>query len=141
METYEVKVSYTRQTGEDNPGKVKEAYLVRAISCSDAEQQVINEIKPLIFGDEFEAPAVRKRLFFDIFRKDNTVAWYEVKVEMITIDGDRETRKAVVILQQANTLSEAVKEMKFHLGDYDCEIIAVKRSAIIDVLKGEEAAA
>ena len=35
---HEIKVHYDRQTGEDNPGKVKEVYLVHgAVSFADAE--------------------------------------------------------------------------------------------------------
>lgn len=37
--------------------------------------------------------------------------WYEAKVEMITIDGDKETRKAVKVLVQDNTIDGALKEL------------------------------
>ncbi len=86
-----MKVVYERQTGEDNPAKVKETYLVEAVSCSDAEQQVINEIKPFVFG-ESETPQIRQRQFFDFFLQDSAENFYEAKVEMITINGGKETR-------------------------------------------------
>ena len=48
---YEIKVNYLRQTGEDNPGTVKETYLVDGATPSDAEKRLMDEIKPFIFGD------------------------------------------------------------------------------------------
>ena len=49
---HEIKVHYDRQTGEDNPGKVKEVYLIDgAVSFADAENCLMEEIKPFIFGD------------------------------------------------------------------------------------------
>lgn len=132
---FEVKVVYERQTGEDNPAKVKETYLVEAVSCSDAEQQVIKEIKPFVFG-ESETPQIRQRQFFDFFLQDSAENFYEAKVEMITIDGDKETRKAVTFLIQDNTIDGALKELKYkYLTQYDCEVISIKKSAILDVLR------
>ena len=34
---YELKISYTRQTGEDNPKAVKETYLVEGLTAADVE--------------------------------------------------------------------------------------------------------
>lgn len=130
----EVKVNYTRQTGEDNPGKVKETYLVASVNCSEAEQKTIEEIKPFVFGD-LETPQIRKRQFFDIFKNDGKENWYEAKVEMIIIDGDKETRKAVTILVQENTISNALQSLKFNLESYDCEIVSIKKSAVLDIIE------
>ena len=49
---HEIKVHYDRQTGEDNPGKVKEVYLIDgAVSFADAENCLMEEIKTFIFGE------------------------------------------------------------------------------------------
>lgn len=133
MNKYEVKVVYDRQTGEDNPGKVKEAYLVPAMNCSEAEQLVIAHIKPYIFG-ECDTPQIKKRLFFEIFFNDGGEFWYEAKVEMITVDGEKETRKAVNILVQGNSISDALEALKLNLKSYDCNIIGIKLSTIIEIV-------
>lgn len=131
----EVKVNYTRQTGEDNPGKVREAYLVESVSCSDAEQQVTEYLEPYIFGD-FEAPQIRKRQFFDVFDNRSGDFFYEAKVEMITIDGEKETRKAVNILIKADDITDALRDLHYdYLKNYDCEIISIKKSAILELLR------
>lgn len=114
---HEVKAVYEKQTGEDNPAKVKETYLVEAVNCADAEKQVMDEIKPFVFG-ESETPQIRKRHLFDIFPGDGE-NWYEAKVEMITIDG-------------------ALKELHYkHLADYDCEILSIAKSPVLDILRPE----
>jgi hypothetical protein len=131
---FEVKVNYLRQTGEDNPGTVKETYLVDGVNPSDAEKCLIEEIKPYIYGD-CEVPVVRKRNFYDIFPNLGCANWYEGKAELITVDGEVEKRCTVTFLVQANDIADALYALKNATGGYDCEIIAVKKSAIIDVLR------
>jgi len=134
MLLYEIKVNYERQTGEDNPGKVKETYLVEGVNCADVENRLMDEIKPFIFGD-CEVSSCKKVQYFDIFPNEGSAYWYKGRVEMITIDGDKETRKAVNILVQANMLDDAVFALKQSLSSLDCEIIAVSKSPVMDILR------
>lgn len=134
MLLYEIKVNYQRQTGEDNPNKVKETYLVEGLNCSDVENRLMEDIKPFIFGD-CEVSSCKKTQFFDIFPNDGGEYWYKGRVEMITIDGDKETRKAVSVLVQASMLDDAVHALKQFLGTYDCEIISVAKSPIMEVIR------
>ena len=131
---HEVKAVYEKQTGEDNHGKVKETYLVDAVNCADAEKQVMDEIKPFVFGD-CETPQIRKRHLFDIFPGDGE-NWYEAKVEIITIEGDKEIRKAVKVLVHENTIDGALKELHYkHLASRDCEILSIAKSPVLDILR------
>lgn len=134
MLLYEIKVNYQRQTGEDNPNKVKETYLVEGLNCSDVENRLMEDIKPFIFGD-CEVSSCKKTQFFDIFPNDGGEYWYKGRVEMITIDGDKETRKAVSVLVQASMLDDAVHALKQFLCTYDCEIISVAKSPIMEVIR------
>ena len=131
---YELKVNYQRQTGEDNPGKVKETYLVEGVNCSDVENQLMAEIKPFIFGD-CEVTSCKKVQYFELFPNEGAAYWYKGRVEMITIDGEKETRKPVSVLVQANMLDDAVYALKQFLNSYDCEIISVAKSPIMEVLR------
>jgi len=131
---HEIKVNYERQTGEDNPGKVKETYLIDgAVSFADAENCLLEEIKPFIFGD-CEVQTCKKSQFFEVFPNEGGAYWYKARVEMITIDGDKETRKNVSVLVQANTLDDAVFALKQALRSYDCEIISVAKAPVVDIL-------
>ena len=131
---YEIKVNYQRQTGEDNPGNVKETYLVEGINCADVENRLMEDIKPFIFG-ECEVPSCKKAQFFDIFPCEGGEYWYKGRVEMITIDNDKETRKAVSVLVQASNVEDAIQALKNFLGTYDCEIVSVAKSPIMDVIR------
>lgn len=131
---HEIKVHYDRQTGEDNPGKAKEVYLVDgAVSFADAENCLMAEIKPFIFGD-CEVMSCKRSQFFETFPNESGEYWYKARVEMITIDGEKETRKNVAMLVQANMLDDAVFALKQALKSYDCEIISMAKTPIMDIL-------
>ena len=131
---HELKVHYERQTGEDNPGKVKEIYLVDgAVSFADAENCLMDAIKPFVFG-ECDVMSCKRSQFFEVFPNEGGAYWYKARVEMITIDGEKETRKNVAVLVQANVLDEAVYALKQALKSYDCEIISIAKSPVMDIL-------
>lgn len=132
---HELKVNYSRQTGEDNPGKVKETYLVDgAVSFADAENCVMEEIKPFVFGGECEVMSCKKSQYFEIFPNEGAEYWYKGRVEMITIDGEKETRRNVAVLVQANMLDDAVFALRQALKSYDCEILSIAKSPVMDIL-------
>ena len=131
---HEIKVHYDRQTGEDNPGKAKEIYLINgAVSFADAENCLMHEIKPFISGD-CEVQNCKRSQFFEIFPNEEGAFWYKARVEMITIDGEKETRKNVSMLVQANMLDDAVYALRQALKSYDCELISIAKSPIVDIL-------
>ena len=131
---HEIKVKYDRQTGEDNPGKVKEIYLIDgAVSFADAENCLMDEIKPFIFGD-CEVQNCKRSQFYDVLPNEGGAYWYKARVEMITIDGDKETRNNVAFLVQANMLVDAVFALKQTLKSYDSEFISIAKTQIMDIL-------
>lgn len=132
---YEIKVNYQRQTGEDNPGNVKETYLVEGLNCADVENRLMDEIKPLIFGD-CEVPSCKKVQLYDLITSPEGDRWFKGRVEMITVeDSGKEKRKAVTILVQASSIEHALKNLKTHLSSMDCEIINIARSPIMEVYR------
>ena len=60
--------------------------------------------------------------------------WYKARVEMITIDGEKETRKNVALLVQANMLDDAIFALRQALKSYDCEILSIAKSPVMDIL-------
>ena len=131
---HELKVHYERQTGEDNPGKVKEIYLVDgAVSFADAENCLMDAIKPFVFG-ECDVMSCKRSQFFEVFPNEGGAYWYKARVEMITIDGEKETRKVQSVLVQANLLDDAVFALKQAMGSYDYELISVTKTQIMDIL-------
>ena len=132
---YEIKISYTRQTGEDNPAAVKETYLVEGLTCADVENRLIEEIKPLISG-EWEVKSCKQVQFYDLIPNPDGDRWYKARVEMITVeDNGKETRKAVSIYVQAGNVTDANKTLQQALSNLDCEVVSITRSPILEVLR------
>ena len=132
---YEIKISYTRQTGEDNPAAVKETYLVEGLTCADIENRLIEEIKPLISG-EWEVKSCKQVQFYDLIPNPGGDRWYKARVEMITVeDNGKETRKAVSIYVQAGNVTEANKTLHQALSNLDCEVVSITRSPTLEVFR------
>lgn len=132
---YEVKVNYQRQTGEDNSKNVKETYLVEGLNCADVENRLMEDIKPLIFGD-CETPSCKKVQFYDLIENPEGDRWFKARVEMITVEDDgKEKRKAVSIFVQATTIDVALNNLRKYLETLDCEIVSITRSPILEVYR------
>lgn len=133
---YEIKINYARQTGEDNPSIVKETYLVEGIAPSDVEKRLMEEIKPLIFGD-CEVTSCKKVQLYDIIENGNSDSiFYKARVEMITFNDDgSESRNKVSILLEAESINEAMHSLGNHFKTLDCEIVSIARSPIIEVFR------
>ena len=132
---YEIKINYTRQTGEDNPAPVNENYLIEGYSCTDVETRLLDEIKPLISG-EWEIKSCKQVQYLDIFASPNADYWYKARVENITIDDrGKEKRQAVNMLVQANNITEANKLLHANIGNTECEVIGLTKSKILEIYR------
>ena len=128
---YEIKVNYQRQT--DNPKNVKETYLVEGLNCADVENRLMEDIKPLVFGD-CETPSCKKVQLYDMIEDPEGDRWFKARVEMITVEDDgKEKRKAVSILVHATTIDVALGNLRKCLETLDCEIVSIARSPILEV--------
>ena len=118
--------------------KVNEPYLLDALSFTEAEARMIEEITPFISG-EFSISAVKRTKIAEIFWDDSADKWYLVKVAFITIDEKTaaEKKSTSLILVAANDFQGAVdaftEGMKDTLADY--EIASIAETPIMDVYK------
>lgn len=137
---FECKVRYEKTTEEGLQKKVTEQYVVDALSFSEAEQRIIEEMSAYISG-EFEVTDVKKAQYKEVFFSDaaNDDRYYKAKLMFITIDEktDKEKRSNVVYLVQAGTLDGAVKNinevMDGTMIDYEKSNIA--ETKIMDVFE------
>lgn len=131
----EVKVRYEKQTETGKTVKVTDPYLVDALSCTEAEARVVEEITPSC--NDFNVLNVGKTKISEIFWHDNGDKFYKVKVILITVDETTaiEKRKVSYILVQASNLAEALDNfnngMKGTMSDYEIE--AIVETKIVDV--------
>jgi len=124
--------------------KVTEQYVVDALSFSEAEERITEEMSSYISG-EFDVTDIKIATYKEIFFSDNESAdrWYKTKLQFITIDEqtDKEKRSNVNYLVQAATLPEAVKNIGEVMGGtmIDYVIASIAETQLMDVyeLKNE----
>jgi hypothetical protein len=115
---------------------VTEPYLVDALSFTEAEGRIIEEIKPYISG-EFTIADIKRVKYAETFFNAEGDRYFKTKLYFLTLDekSGSEKKTAVNMLVQASTLKEAVDivetEMKKTMIDY--EFASVAETAIMDV--------
>ena len=132
----EVRVRYERMMENGIVKKVTEPYLADALSCTEAEARVTEELTPFISG-EFRVTAVTVTKISEIFWDETGDKFYKVKVNFITLDEKSGTEKktANFILVQASSFRQAydnfIEGMKNTMADYEIEQIC--ETKIMDV--------
>ena len=135
---FETKVRYDKTMENGVVKKVNEPYLVDALSFTEAEARIIEQITPYISG-EFSVSAVKKTRISEIFfnEADEADRYYMVKVNFITIDEKSgvEKKSASYILVQAGSFEGALRHfmevMKGSAADF--EIASIAESPLMDV--------
>ena len=125
---FECKIRYEKLTENGITKKVTEPYLVDALSFTEAESRIIEEITPFISG-EFTVADIKRANYSEIFPSDAEAddKWFKCKLYFITLDEKSgvEKKSATNILVQASDLREAVKNldegMKGTMADYVIE--------------------
>lgn len=136
----ETKVSFDKMLENGSVKKVTEPYLVDALSFTEAEARITEEIRPFISG-EFTVSAVKKSNIAELFFDESGDRWYKVKAMFISIDekSGAEKKKASYFLVQASNFKEALDNfnagMKGTVSDY--EIASISETAIMDVYRAK----
>ena len=137
---FECKVRYEK-TGEDGtPRKVTETYVVDALSFSEAESRITEEMSHFVSG-ELEVVDLKIAAYNEVFFADNDLAdkWYKAKLAFITIDEktDKEKKTTVYYLVNAGSINSALKNvdeiMSATMVDY--QTCNVCETHIIDVFE------
>ena len=136
MNWFECKVSYEKMMSNGISKRVSESYLVDALSFTEAEARIIEEMKTFISG-ELSISDIKRARLAELFFNQNGDKYYKVKVNFITLDekSGAEKKKAAQMLAQASDINEAIlvlKEgMKGTMSDY--EIVSVTETMIMDI--------
>lgn len=138
MSWFECKVRYERTTENGAAKKVNEPYLVDALTFTEAEARIIEELTPFISGD-FSIASVKRTKISEIFWDDSADKWYLAKVAFITLDERTAIEKKSVsqMLVAAKDFKNAydnfMEGMKSTLADY--EIVSINETPIMDVYR------
>ena len=128
---FECKVSFEKMLENGMQKKVTEPYLVDALSFTEAESRIIEEIRPFITG-EFTVTDIKRARISELFFNENGDRYYFIKLDE---KSGAEKKTAAQMLAQASTLKEAIavleEGMKGTLSDYT--IASVTETQLMDV--------
>ena len=137
---FECKIRYEKVAENGMNKKVTEPYLVDALSFTEAESRIIEEITPFISG-EFTVSDIKRANYSELFPSDEEAAdrWFKCKLYFITLDEKSgvEKRTASYMMVQAadfkTALENLLKGMKGTMADY--EIASITETLIMDVFR------
>ena len=142
---FECKIRYEKVMENGMNKKVTEPYLVDALSFTEAEARIIEEMTPFITG-EFTVSDIKRANYSELFPSEEEAAdrWFKCKLVYITLDekSGAEKRTSTMVLVQAADLRDAVKKldegMKGTMADYI--IASVSETPLMDVYPYSERA-
>lgn len=135
---FECKIKYERTMENGTNKAVTEPYIVDALSFTEAEARIIEEVTPFIQG-EYTVTDIKRQKFSEIFtsNKDSDDKWFKLKLVYVTLDekSGNEKKKSTLVLVQAGDIRTALKNldegMKGSLADYT--IASAVETAYLDV--------
>ena len=141
---FETKIRYQKMMEDGQEKEVTEQYTVDALSFSEAETAITEEMSSYISGEyaiKNISPASYHEVFFSDIDTDDK--WYKAKLQFITIDekSAKEKRSNVYYLVQAASFQGAVKHIDEVMGGtmIDYSIASITEAMIMDVFEHSKA--
>lgn len=137
---FECKIQYEKMMDDGLQKKITETYTIDALSFTEAEQRIMEEMSSFISG-EFTIKDIKIAPYKEVFFADSDLAdrWYKAKLQFITIDEktEKEKRSSINYLVNAGTLNGAVKNIDEVMGTtvIDYEIASVAETQLMDVFE------
>ena len=137
---FECKVRYEKTMEDGMPKKVVEIYTVDALSFSEAEERIMEEMSSYVSG-EIDIVDLKIAQYKEIFFADSDLAdkWYKAKLAFITLDEktDKEKKTSVFYLVNAGNINAAIKNIDEVMGGtmIDYQTLNVSETNIMDVFE------
>lgn len=137
---FECKVRYEKTMEDGMPKKVVEIYTVDALSFSEAEERIMEEMSSYVSG-EIDIVDLKIAQYKEIFFADSDLAdkWYKAKLAFITIDEktDKEKKTSVFYLVNAGNINSALKNVDEIMSGtmVDYQTCNLSETQIIDVFE------
>lgn len=132
---FECKVSYEKVNEEGNSKKVSELYLVDAVSFTDAETIITEEVSKMISG-EFDVETIKKETPSEIFQHEDGGTWFKVKVSFLYIDeiSGREKKDNHLMYLQTDEISNVISTLKVKMKDtvMDYVVSGISETKVLD---------
>ena len=113
---FECKIRYEKVMENGMQKKVTEPYLVDALSFTEAEARIIEEMTPFISG-EFTVSDIKRANYSELFPSDEESAdrWFKCKLIFITLDeksGAEKKTSTQVLVQAADSFGVSEKTIQ-----------------------------
>jgi hypothetical protein len=133
---FECKVKY-RKTDDSGAQKVvTEAYLVDALSFTEAESRIIEKMTEYL-GESFRVTNIRLTNYAEVHACEDSDNWFKSKISIIAYDEEsgKERKTNMYLLVQADDVKDAhaktLTAMKNTMGDFT--IPSISETTIVDV--------
>lgn len=133
---YEVKAVYVKIDDDGREVKAAESYLLDAVSFTDAEARITEQLLSMIRG-EFVIDKISKSRIIEIFPHEDGEYWWKGKISIVTIDEKAGKEKVInnFFLVAADDIKQALQRLEeglsYILVPY--QITSLTLSPIVDV--------
>lgn len=137
---FEVGIRYHKTQDDGTEKAVTERYAVDALSFTEAESAITEEMAAYISG-EFKIKSEVQANYSEVWFSDNDEddRWYKAKLSYITIDErtEKEKRTNVTYLVQAKSMHKALKNIDDVMGRSmsDYEVVGLQETKVLDVFE------
>ena len=135
---FEARVKYVKINEDGYEKKVSEAYLLDAMSYTEAESRIIHEMESIISGDYYISTLRKSNVTELVVSEDEKDdRWYKAKVCIIDADevSGKEKSTAQYYLVAAADIKRALENLEKSLASYivPYEIESISDTPIMDV--------
>jgi len=138
---FTVKVKYTKQLENGTFKRVSEPYLLAAMTFTDAEARIYEELGSSIRG-EFQVTGITRTDLHDIFQYDDAEQWFKCKVTYDRIDEDGEKAKTISqnFLVSAANVKQSYERVEESLATLmiDFNVVSITASPIVEIFPYRE---
>lgn len=139
---FETKVRYDKTMEDGREKKVTEVFVVDALSFTEAETKITEELSAYTSGETFIKAITRTPYLVVIFSDDSKDdKWYRVKLAFITLDErtNKEMKTLVTYLFQAANIDKARSYIKEFMGESmcDCDVVSISETQVLDIFENE----
>jgi len=110
---FECKVKYVKIDDDGRERKVSEVYLVDAVTFTDAETRIIQQMGTMVRG-EFIVDNIKKSNIVEIYPHDNGEWWFKARIGIVTIDEKAGKEKKInnYFLVAADDIKQALQRLE-----------------------------
>lgn len=137
---FETKVRYDKTMDDGREKKVTEVFVVDALSFTEAEVKITEELSAYTSGETF-IKAITRAPYSEVLFSDDSKddRWYRARLAFITIDEKtgKENRSNIAYLVQAESLDNARQYVKDVMAKtmVDYEVVSISETPVFDVFE------